>query len=52
MLAVKVDKLRQRQPVNRLGVVICGVVIPDITVIRAGGQHWFRFVERDNAHLF
>ncbi len=32
MLAVKVDKLRQRQPVNRLGVVICGVVIPDITV--------------------
>lgn len=52
MLTVQIDKLCQCQPVNRLGKVIGGIVVPDIAVIRAGGQHRFRFAECDDAHFF
>ena len=52
VLAVQVYKLRQRQAVNRLGVVIGGVVVPDFPVIGSGCQYWFRLAEADNAHFF
>ena len=52
MLTVQIDKLCQCQPVNRLGKVIGGIVVPDVAVIRAGGQDRFRFAECDDAHFF
>lgn len=36
VLTVKINQLCECQPVNRLGEVIGGIVVPDITVICAG----------------
>ncbi|MGK7630619.1 hypothetical protein ACSRCY_22075, partial [Salmonella enterica] len=47
MLTVKVNQLCQCQPVNWLGKMIGGIVVPDIPVVGAGGQNRFRFAERN-----
>ncbi|HDQ0984088.1 TPA: hypothetical protein P7T00_004238 [Salmonella enterica] len=52
MLTVKVNQLCQCQPVNWLGKMIGGIVVPDIPVVGAGSQNRFRFAERNDAHFF
>ncbi|EML2247552.1 hypothetical protein R9C16_002064 [Klebsiella aerogenes] len=52
VLTVQVNQLCQRQPINRLGKMVGGIVVPDIPVIRAGSQYRFRFTERNDAHFF
>lgn len=49
VLGVKVRELRQCQAVNRQLPVVVFVVIPDVMVVRAGGQHRFRLTKGDCA---